>query len=135
MTLPLKKRIMKDGAGRLRKEFLELMEGIREDSLERYQDIVTDLRAVTRTLFQSYKYDRKSLKLRPEELGDILIEMDALAERLRDDPKDDSDIYDQHVVMLRLISLVEFGLIADAVERQLHKQVLKGSLNKNDFIY
>ncbi len=128
-------RMMLDGHGLLKDEFLEYMRVTKQESQTTYDRYIQNFRRTAAAFILQYEDRIFKDILDKIDLMDLLNEINRLRVLLKEEPKNDHELYEQHVYMLRLISLSRSTFALAEAEDRLQLQILLGKLKKDTFIF
>jgi len=126
---------MTDGAGVYKSEFLILMRAVLAESQEKHADIVNSFRAAVLEFLAEYRRAIGVINITQEDFGDFLNEMEKLASVLEKEPRNDGEVYDQRVAMVRLGGLIKTTLDYAVVESDLKRRIRLGKFDSRKFIF
>lgn len=128
-------RMMSDVNGSYKKEFLEYMGAMKRESTTTHDKVVRDFRRTTAIFLLQYEDRIFQDILNKIDLQDLLFEINRLRSLLKPEPKNDAELYDQHVCMIRLVSLSRSTFALAEAEDRLQLQILLGKMKAHSFIY
>lgn len=132
---PFYNRMMADGKGLLREEFIKYLRGVEAGSVEQHQSTTKHIRQVIVMYLQTFEEnDFRRLLLR-EEVVDLAAEINRLRILLKPEPRSDGELYDQHVHLLRLISISKQACITLDAETELQQRITVGGFSKRWHTY
>lgn len=111
--------IMTDTSGEYKEDFIRMMcERMIEDQ-QAHLKVVDAMTKNIRRFLQVYFREDVVQFLEEEDHGDLIAEMNRLSLLLVGVPRNDAELYDKHIAMLRLTSLLTSAITLVKVERQL----------------
>lgn len=132
---PFSERLMQDGKGAMREEFLEYMNDLREESEEKCKDFVKILRNITESFLAEFDKEKIRRTLGTMDSVDLLDEIDLLHAQVVIMPRNDSELYDCHVNTIRLVELVKVMIITNEAEEELKRRILLNRLDWHKFVF
>ena len=133
--LPLYERVMEDGAGLLKKEFIEHLRGAANNSEEIRAVVTKHIREVTTVFLQVFEEKKLNDLLLKSDMYELIAEITRLRILLKPEPKNDGELYDQHVNMLRLLALCKQAFSMMYSEQELERLIKQDQIDKTKFIY